>query len=59
LNPEYAQMARRRITNDAPLFANVPYEPPTKPETLKQDELGKNTYTGFNARWKASQEAAD
>lgn len=25
---------------------------------LKQDELGKNTYTGFNARWKKTQQNA-
>jgi hypothetical protein len=25
---------------------------------LKQDQLGKQTYTGFNARWKASQQNA-
>jgi DNA modification methylase len=54
LNPEYAQMAQRRIGNDAPLFSGGAYTKANKKRaTKKQDDLGKQTYTGFNARWAA------
>ncbi len=53
LNPEYADMARQRIGGDAPLFSGTAYDRPMKKQTRKQDALGKNTYTGFNARYAA------
>jgi len=62
LNPEYAAMARRRIAGDNPMFSSVEDAPvfaplpPTLPD--KQGSLGKRTYTGFNARWNAKEEAA-
>ena len=61
LKPDYASMATSRLTDDAPLFAEVEGAlpmPPTEPITDKQGALGKSTYTGFNARWDA-REVAD
>ena len=57
INPTYADMARRRIANDAPLFAGVPFEP-VKPIKDKQGQVGSRTYTGFNARWDAKEDSA-
>ena len=55
VNPDYVQMAQKRIRNDAPLFAGVPFEP--TPKTVdKQSQLGKQTYTGFNERWRVKED---
>lgn len=55
LNPEYAEMARQRIINDAPLLAGSPAIP-REEIADKQGQLGKHNYTGFNARWDAAEQ---
>jgi hypothetical protein len=54
LNPEYAEMATRRLAQDAPLFNGVPVEART-PLADKQGASGLRTYAGFNARWDAQE----
>ena len=59
ISPEYAEMARRRIENDAGLFGQVDGGvatdgPPPIPPERKQDGHGRR-HAGFNARWKAGE----
>jgi DNA modification methylase len=55
LSPEYARMAEARIAGDAPLLNGLAeFEPEVVQD--KQGALGKRTYTGFNGRWKVTQE---
>jgi hypothetical protein len=55
-------MARRRIAGDNPMFSSVEdapvLAPPAPAIPAYQGSLGKRTYTGFNARWNAKEEAA-
>ncbi len=55
LNSEYAAMAKRRIAGDSPMFNGLPDGEAAVVQD-KQGALGKATYTGFNARWKATQD---
>jgi DNA modification methylase len=60
LNPDYAQMARDRIRDDAPLLnGEEAYSAPTpvadKQSATGQQQIGGDRMSGFNERWKGKQ----
>jgi DNA modification methylase len=60
LSPAYAEMARNRIVGDCPMWNSedgAPVVAEAEPVADKQAAVGKRTYVGFNARWKAKQAA--
>jgi hypothetical protein len=60
LSPAYAEMARNRIVGDCPMWNSedgAPVVAEAEPVADKQAAVGKRTYVGFNARWKAEQAA--
>jgi hypothetical protein len=67
LKPSYAELARRRLTRDAPLLMDVSLEgadtsAPSTPEPEpggKQASHPNRTVRGFNQRWAAKQLALD
>jgi DNA modification methylase len=55
----FKRVIKKKTTEEKLLETDEDIEPVNETnhedKWLKQDELGKNTYTGFNARWKKSQ----
>ena len=57
LNPEYADMARRRIASDAPLLSGEAYEP--RPRRRPLEVPSPLSHQDFDGWWKGPIEAPD